>query len=86
MSAKSGPSMLVGEYVLLRFGLAIATAMEVNKKATTDLSTVLSARTMTKKTLVTTKTLREGSAIRPANAAFDVSRPEKYRTMYFWRT
>jgi hypothetical protein len=41
--AKSGPSILMGGYVLLRGSLAIATAMEVDKKATKGLSAALSA-------------------------------------------
>jgi hypothetical protein len=43
--------------------LVIATAMEVDKKATADLSAVLSARTATTKMLAMSETLREGSAI-----------------------
>ena len=50
--------------------LAIATAMEVDKKATTDLSAVSSARTTRMKTLAIMTTMRERSAIGPANAAF----------------
>jgi hypothetical protein len=67
--------MFAGEYVLLHGSLSIATAMEVDKKATTDLSAALSTTTMAMKTLVTTKTLREGSTIRPANAAFSYCHP-----------
>jgi hypothetical protein len=43
--------------------LAIATVMEVDKKATANLFAVLSTRPMTTKMLGTSKTLREGSAI-----------------------
>ncbi len=67
--------MLTGEYVLLHGSLAIATAMEVNKKSTADLSTVLSARTTTIKMLAMTSTLREGNAIGPASAALSYCRP-----------
>jgi hypothetical protein len=44
--------------------------MDVDKKATTDLSTASPFITMMTKTLAITMTLREGSAIGPANAAF----------------
>jgi hypothetical protein len=37
--------MFTGEYVLLHGGLVTATAMEVDEKATTNLSAALSART-----------------------------------------
>ncbi len=60
----------MGEYVLLSGSLVIATAIEVNEKATTDLSTALSARTTMTKTLSMVTTLREGSGIGTANAAF----------------
>jgi hypothetical protein len=43
--------------------LAIATVMEVDKKATADLSAVLSARTETMKMMAMSTTLRKGSAI-----------------------
>jgi hypothetical protein len=43
--------------------LVIATVMEVDKMATTDLSKVLSARRATMKMLARSKTLREGSGI-----------------------
>jgi hypothetical protein len=46
MSAKSMPSMFMGEYFLLPGGLEIATTMEVDKKATADLSAAWSARTI----------------------------------------
>jgi hypothetical protein len=69
MSAKSVPSMFMGEYVLLRGSLAIAAAMEVDKKATADLSAALSATTAKTKMLATMATLREESAMWPANAA-----------------
>jgi hypothetical protein len=49
--------MLTREYVLHRSSLAIATAMEVDKKATADLSTALSARTTMMKTLAIITTL-----------------------------
>ncbi len=56
------PSMFTGEYILLCGGLAIATTMEVDKKATIDLSAALPTRTTATKTLAMTTTLREGSA------------------------
>jgi hypothetical protein len=62
------------EYALLCGGLAIRTVMEVDKKATTDLSAASSARTMMTKMLAITTTLREGRAIWPANAAFSYLR------------
>jgi hypothetical protein len=62
--------MFTGEYFLLCGGLAIATAIEVDKKATADLSAALSAKTTTTMTLATMMTFREGSAIGPANTAF----------------
>jgi hypothetical protein len=74
-SAKSGPSMLTREYVLLHGGLAIATVMEMGEKATTDLSAASSTRTTTTKTLAMMTTLREGSAIGPASAAFSYCHP-----------
>jgi hypothetical protein len=67
--------MFTGEYVLLCGGLAIATAMDVDEKATADLSAASSARTTMTKMLATTMTLREGSAIWPANAAFFYCHP-----------
>jgi hypothetical protein len=62
--------MLMGEYVLCRGSLAIATSIEVDKKATADLSTASSPRTTMTKMLAMTMTLREGSTIEPANTAF----------------
>jgi hypothetical protein len=70
MSAKSVPSMFTGEYVLFCSSLAIATAMDVDKKATADLSAALSARMTTTKMLATKITLRKGLTIWPAYAAF----------------
>ncbi len=55
---------------MLHSGLAIATAIEVDKKAPADLSAVSSARTTMTKTMATMITLMEGSAIGPANTAF----------------
>ncbi len=70
MSAKSVPSMFTGEYFLLCSCLVIATAIEMDKKATTDLSAALFATTTMTKMLAMMTTLREGSTIGPANAAF----------------
>jgi hypothetical protein len=70
-SAKLVPSIFTGDYVLLIEGLAIVPVMEVDEKATANLSAALSSRT--------TKTLREGSAIGPANTASPIAIEERQR-------
>ncbi len=56
MSAKSVPSMITKKSILLCGSLAIATAMEVNKKDTANLPAALSTRTTTTKMFATTMT------------------------------
>jgi hypothetical protein len=63
----SGAMTTVSRMIII---LAIATAMEVDKKATTGLSAASSARTSITKVLATMTAWREGRAIGLANAAF----------------